>query len=252
MSEYLSIYDEPFFITGIPLETKYGVLRPIKVIDYPKVALHLKYLEMPEWEVKEHILGRISDERLKSFISIKFNNTTLLNCIQENVANMRFYYQDLFSHFIEDYDKENFVHKFTDVSEFESFRRLVLRYNGIIVEEPNPNPQIRQFQMFKKKMNESRGSVIDFETVFTSLVVGCGMSVTEVNELTLYAFYSIFSRLQLFQQHDDTVLFKTVDAKGDIEVIDAFKCLGREDDKHYFDNVEQLKQGNVFMKPSKK
>lgn len=248
MNDYLTIHDEPFFVIGKPLETKYGVIKPVKVKDYANASLHLKFLEMPEWEVKEYVLKRVANTQYKDFVERKFEHHTLLTCIQENVIQLREYYEKLFKDLILDYDEDAFIFQFTTMADFENFRRLLLKFNGIEVEESNPNPEIRKFQLFKKKMDEVKGGSIDFETAYTSLMVMGSLSSESINEMTMYQFYKAFERLVLAVRHEDTMKVKTTGFGSDIEVVDAFKRLSKEEDGHYYEAVEQLKQGNVFLK----
>lgn len=49
------------------------------------------------------------------------------------------------------------------------------------------------------------------------------MKPHDVNDLTMYQFYALFNRLQFFKSYDTSTLYKTVDAKDKVKVIEWFK-----------------------------
>ena len=66
--------------------------------------------------------------------------------------------------------------------------------------------------------------------MFTSLMA-IGHKPHDINDFTLCQFYSAFKRIQYFKAHETTTLFKTVDSKNRIDIIEWFTSSEKTDDK---------------------
>ena len=61
---------------------------------------------------------------------------------------------------------------------------------------------------WKSKKFKSEG--IEFEDIVSSVAVYTGYTYEQINELTLYQFYTTFQRIGAFKSYDTNTLFATV------------------------------------------
>jgi hypothetical protein len=135
-------------------------------------------------------------------------------------------------------------------SQFDNLRRMMLDFNNIQYHEKNPNPRIEQFNRIKPFIASRTGGVIEFDTVFTTLMTkeGGGHLPSDINNLTIRQYYLAFKRVEFNKAHDTTILFKTVDSKDGVKIVDWFKSsrVTEGGDKEY-GSVDELKKGNAFL-----
>jgi hypothetical protein len=245
IDNYVVSAQSDMFVIGLPLKTDYGFVRQIKVKEYPTMLIELEILKMADWELKsmikkqiKQIKGGIVADSVLSDLSTK----PLINCIQLNTAGLRTKYGEVFSKFMIDYEGDKFFERFKTQSDFDSFRNAVLDFNGIDRVEWNPNPELRRFQRLEQHFNKMSGRSVDFDAMFTSLMA-IGHKPHDINDFTLYQFNSAFKRLQMFKMYDTTTLYKTVDAKGRIEIIEWFKTTKDKDNEKSeieYDSLEAI------------
>ena len=232
---YLEPHQSDLSIISTPLKTKYGIIRPIKVKEYPNLVVDIEILKMQDWEVKNWIKKSVKDSIIEETVNNDLDINTTLQCIQNNLAGLRDKYNDMFCKFVIGFD-DKFIHQFTTQEEFDEFRKQILTYNRINWIEWNPNPILRKYQkmdLFAKKTLSGGG--VDFDAIYTSLMC-VGHSPHNINDYSLAQFYGAFSRLQLFKQYDTTTLFKTVDTSGKTEITEWFKStldVSKREDKDW-------------------
>lgn len=209
-------------IISIPLKTKYGTIRPIKVKEYPNLLIELEILKLQDWEIKKIIKKTIKGLPLESFLIEQLENKTALKCIQENMLSNKKLgieglldkYNNLFRKLVIDFE-DNFMMKFANQTEFDEFRKLILDYNRIGYIDWNPNPRLRHFQKLDIFAKKTINKDIDFDAIYTTLMCA-GHSPHNINDYSLAQFYSAFSRYQYIKSYDTSTLFKTVDNKYEI------------------------------------
>ena len=239
-----------YFVMGLPLLTEFGVVRPIKVKEYPKFQNEIEILKMQDWEIKDLLKKKIRGQGNEDLIIETLKNSTLLTCIQTNVGGLRVLYNNIFSKIVENYDDKLFLMRFRSQAEFDSFRVLLLDYNRISYTKWNPNPEIRAWEIKSLFMKKSKGVSIDFDSIFTSLCC-VGLKPHDLNDLTICQFYGIFKRLELFKSYDTATLYKTVDAKDSIKVEEWFKSTIQKEADTLLEGSDALRDSNAFMKSSK-
>jgi hypothetical protein len=240
---------ESQWVLGLRLKTGYGFIKPIKVKEYPIYSQYIEFLKLQGWEVSNFILRAVKGSVIEESVKQDLTRSTFLSAVQNNVYRLRNQYLEIFNIFVDDFD-DKYLYSMTQ-QEFDDFRRLILSFNGVNYIEANPNPKIQRFNIMKMIISKSRGSAIDFDTIHSSLGVGCGYKPHDINDFTLYQFYLYFKRLELFKMHDVTTLYKTVDAKDSIKVIDWFKSTRETEEEEFYNSTEQLQQNNVFLKGKK-
>lgn len=101
--------------------------------------------------------------------------------------------------------------------DFQEYLNLIRKMNGIPYEPTSPNPEIERRNQLTRKLAEMKNEGVDFECMFTSVCVDLKKTPTEVGEISLYAFYKLFSRIGQFKHYDSSVLFATVSTEVKVE-----------------------------------
>lgn len=83
---------------------------------------------------------------------------------------------------------------------------VIRNINGIKYKKPSPNPEIRYWDEVKAKMDEKKNGKIEFDSIYTSVLVGTGMTPKEINEMTIHQFMATFDRIQHFKNYELTML----------------------------------------------
>lgn len=238
-----------FYIIGYEVETLWGSLKPIKVKEYPNLISKLSVLSMEPWEVKATILKEIKNDESYSHIRKQINEKSFIECVQKNVYGLRDVYNDIFKCVFSEFNEKSMIFKIKDDEEFDKVRKKILEFNGIKVRKKSKNPEIEKFNKMKDLLKKSKNGDVDFDAMYTSLIAFCGLKPHDINDFSLIQFFNTFKRLELGKAYDTTTLFKTVDSKDKVEIINWYKSTSKsdEDDKNSFGSVDDLKNtGNVF------
>jgi len=226
MNDYNSISE--FRILGLPEKTKYGVIKQMKVIDYPKITSHLALLKKSCQKIKINILnifmsGTDNKDAIKEFRQ-ELKDNELVYFIRENVLGLKNDIYEIIDYMFEEYDEDLIDVIFSSDAEWDKFRKFILKLNGFTInpedERVKPKSQLElMFDLAEKVMEEKKGNVTDFHAMYTSILVETGMTPDEINNLTINQFFSVFRRIGKFKRYETTTLFKTVDSSGKIKII---------------------------------
>lgn len=236
---------EHMWILGSRLKTDYGFIRPLKVKEYPIYSQQIEFLKLQGWEIKSNIIRVVKDTMVEESVTRDLKGNGFLTCVQNNVFQLRSQYLEIFHIFVDDFE-DKYLWEMTQ-DEFDWFRRLILAFNGVEYAETNPNPEIQKFNIMKSIINRSKGAQITFDAIVSSIGVGCGLKPHDIADFSLYQLYAYFKRLEFFKMYDTTTLYKTVDSKDSIKVIDWFKSAREKEEDKLYENVEQLKN-NPWVK----
>jgi hypothetical protein len=233
---YVTPEQEDLFVIGLPLKTKYGFIRPIKVKEYPKYIQWIEFLKFQDWEVKRIIRQQVKGTMYEETVKEDLENNTLFRCIQTNVFKLKDAYGEIFKELMpNDYSDDFFYKNVTSQVEFDELRRLILSFNRIEYREKNPNPEIERGFKMKEWLASKKGNVITFDSMYTSLCVNS--KPHDINDYTLSQFYGSFKRLEMFKLYDTTTLYKTVDSKDKVKVVEWFKSFKDKPEEKSFEDV---------------
>lgn len=238
---YLEPNQSDLSIISIPLKTEYGIIKPIKVKEYPSLMVDIEILKMQDWEVKSWVKKSIKGSYLENTVNEDLDNNTMLECIKQNLIGLRDKYNAIFEKIVIDFD-DKFIFQFTSQEKFDEFRKQILAYNRINYIEWNPNPLLRKYQKMDLFAKKTLSGSVDFDAIYTSLMC-VGHSPHNINDYSLAQFYGAFTRLQYFKQYDTSTLFKTVDSSGKTEIVEWFKSAldtGKREDRDW----EEVKKEN--------
>lgn len=238
---FITTEQDDLYVIGHNLKTQYGTIRPLKVKEYPVMATDISILKMADWELKSLLKKQINGNVLADSVMSDLSTLPLYQCIQNNVFGLKNKYSDIFSKIVVDYD-DKFLYKFKSQDDFDNFRMMILDYNGIDYIVWQKNPELRYYQKLELYFNKATGKSVDFDAMFTSLMA-IGHKPHDINDFTLKQFYSAFKRLQYFKAHDVTTLFKTVDSKNKIEIVEWFAS-SKEKDASNDKLVDDIVKGN--------
>lgn len=248
---FLTPTQQDLFVIGSNLKTEYGTIRPFKVKEYPNMIFDIQILKMADWEIKSLLKKQIYGDVLADSILSDLSTLPLIECIKINTLGLRDKYNEIFSKIMLDFDASKFLYRFRTQEDFDSFRMLILDYNGIDYVIWEKNAELRYYQKLELFFNKATGKTVDFDAIFTSLMA-IGMKPHDINDFTLNQFYSAFKRLQFFKAYDTTTLFKTVDSKNKIEISEWFTST-KERDKDRHDSAKRsvdeiFKENEKFSK----
>lgn len=194
---------EEIYISGDAIRTDIGDCYFIKVNEYWKYLELLGVLTLD----KNRIIAGIYNQDKKGEYTDYIELAKELS-LYEIVASIEQYveiYQELFSRLFRDKSVWGRVNK----DNFDYFRELVMKMNGIPEEETSPNPEIQQWIDREKRFKQEGGN-INFTDIVSSVVVGTGASYQQVNDYTLFQLYMTFKRITQFKAYDTSTLFSTV------------------------------------------
>lgn len=197
--------NKSFYILGLPIEIEdVGKLNFIKIKDLPQFSLYQNILIIPKAKLVKLYIDNIDiDEKEDKDELYKYiiKNVSLYKLIK-NIRELH----DLYLKAFEFCFKEDVSNKITE-NNFEQIRQLIMDMNCLKEEEFNPNPEIQKW-IEKSKKFKSEG--IEFEDIVSSVAVYTGYTYEQINELTLYQFYTTFQRIGAFKSYDTNTLFATV------------------------------------------
>ncbi len=213
-------------INGFPLNSEYGLLKPIKVYEYEEFMKYVAFLKKTTKNIKMLFLGEMmkatdNKESIKEFRDLLINNEMV-----------KFIHQDYFQtkEFVESLIKLTFVNNeeldvntvFINITKsdksWDKFRKFILAFNGIVTKDESGDAEIQRFNNLSNAMKEAKGDTINFESTYTTIMAFSGYDIDKINNLTLYQFNTLFHRIMAFKNYDTSVLFKTVDSKGSIKI----------------------------------
>lgn len=231
------------WIQGYPLNSNYGFIKAIKIKDYFKYIGEIDFIKKQDWEVKNQVLIELrkADEDTFKLVKEDFDKNNFMTCIRNNVAGLRDQYNRVFSVFIHNFNSDRFYWTLTK-SELDDLRKLILDFNHIQYYEKNPNPEIEKFNRLSRNHASVKSGTIDFDTVFSTLMTkeGGGYLPSQINNLTIRQFYLAFKRVEYNKANEMTILFKTVDAKGDIEIVDWNRSFREAEEDNTFENLDDM------------
>ena len=123
--------------------------------------------------------------------------------------------------------------------EYDDLVLLIKWVHGLPVEMENPNPVIAKLDKVKKTVM-SGGQDINFDTMYSTVWIATG---NKPDDMTLYQFQELFHRFSMIKQYETSTLFKTVDSKGTIDVMNWYENKNK-DTKKYVD-IENIR-GKTF------
>ncbi|MCA1025670.1 hypothetical protein LCM23_06170 [Cytobacillus kochii] len=200
-------------ILGLPIETKLGKCKPLKVRDYPSTNSDLQYISL----TKNHIINKFSeaykDGSQDSFINELYNYSLL-----EIVCSV----PEIFQSYLRIFDRMFEEHAFQQITEdnFSFYRELILTMNCIKEEEINPNPEIQRAIERSKRVKAQESGNIDLGDIVSSVVAGSGITYDMILDFTVYQLYMTFHRIGQYQNYNTSTLFATV--AGDKVKIDSW------------------------------
>ncbi|PAV30167.1 hypothetical protein CIL05_06785 [Virgibacillus profundi] len=205
---------EDFYIQGSPIKTEIGFCHFIKVKDYSEMIGKLSVLVYDKNKIMADMhqqKKKASGEHLKSLIaSIEVVEQGTTFKIIKQLPNFDMAYQELFSVLFRD----DGAWKKVSEQNFNYYRELIAKMNGITLPETNPNPEIQAFLDMAAKSKSGEG--IGFTTLMTSVAVGQGASYAQINNYTVFQLNMTFRRIAGFKDYDTSTLFATVAEKVDI------------------------------------
>lgn len=222
-----------FYILGLPIETEIGLVDFIKVKEYPDYYQELYLFSMS----KEELIYRLSEVNKNGSLNelielIKPLSLFQISTMLPDLANA---YYKIFTRV---FNSEDSLSKINE-SNFDYYRKLIMRMNVLKEEKINPNPEIQRAIERSKRLKAAEGDRITFADIVSSVVGYNGLSYKDINEFTLYQLYMTYYRIANIKNYDTSTLFATVSAeKINIESwskhIDLF-----EEEQHAF-TVEQF------------
>lgn len=228
-----------FYILGLPIETELGLVRFLKVREYPEYFGDLRIMSLN----KNSLIYSYSQmNKTGSFIRLieEIKKCNSLLEIVASIPELSIAYSRIFS--------KVFIEETPNLTEenFEYYRKLVLQMNCVKEEIVNPNPEIQKAIERSKRVKSQESEPIQFADIVTSVAAFSALSYEKINELTLYQLYMTFYRIGHFKNYDTTALFATVTDKVKIEnwskSIDLF-----EEEKHAMTKDEVSKKSNQLF-----
>ena len=233
---------EALWISGLPLNTKYGFVRPTKIKSYSRYAVDFEFLKLQGFEIKDIIRKESKGSATEELVKEMLDGVSFIQLVRNNFWKLRDRYNSAFGNFIESFDTKFF--ETMQQVEFDELRELILKYNGIQFYKRHPDPEIERFNVMER-VAKRRGSSsgIEFDAVYALLMTreGGGHKPHDINDFSILQFYSAFNSIQNQKNHDATILFKTVDPK--IEIVEYFQSIReKKEDGLVYNSIDELRK----------
>jgi len=250
IENYVSVNQKEDWIIGLPLKTKYGYIRQIKIKEKSRTSSEVEFLKLESWQVTSKILSHLKGSVIEDDTKKVFENSSFMVCVKNNFQKLRDTYKKVLdTFFIDGFDEDLF---FTmSQSEFDDLRILILDLNSVSYRIANPNKEIDKFDRIKQKIAERQGRIITFDTMFSTLMTkeGGGHLPEEILGFTMRQFVQAFKRVEFIKRNEATTLFKTVDTNNQIEIVDWFKSTEEVEEKQKtYKSIDDIKKSNAFIK----
>lgn len=196
-----------FYILGLPIETEIGLVDFIKVKEYPDYYQELYLFSMS----KEELIYRLNEVNKNGSLNelielIKPLSLFQISTILPDLTNA---YYKIFTRV---FNSEDSLSKINE-SNFDYYRKLIMRMNVLKEEKINPNPEIQRAIERSKRLKNAEGDRITFADIVSSVVGYNGLSYKDINEFTLYQLYMTYYRIANIKNYDTSTLFATVSAE---------------------------------------
>lgn len=236
--DYVLPNQDTLWISGLPLKTRWGFVRPVKIKSYSKMGTEFELLKLQGFEIKDIIRKECRGSATEELTKDILDGSSFLELVRNNFWNLRDRYKSAFGRFIEDFDEKSFWTM--QQTEFDELRELILRFNGIQFYKKSQDPDIERFNIMERIMKKQKSAGgIEFDAVYALLMTSAGHKPHDINDFTVLQFYSAFSSIQNQKNHDATILFKTVDPK--IEIVEYFQSLKAKEDGIVYKDMAALK-----------
>lgn len=224
-------YVDNLKIKGDSIQTKYGIMRPILVEEYEEFIPYISLLKKIPATLKSILFKMVVDSTddydKRAIYKDQIDNNDIVYFMKRNDFGLRDSVDELLDFIMESYDEEVYTIIFNSDEDWDEFRRFILDFNGITVQEESDDAEIQKFDAYSQALKEAKGEAINFESIYTSIIVKTGMIPEQINKLTIYQFYSIFRRIGAFFNYETTTLYKTIDTSGKIKVVPWSKIINK-------------------------
>lgn len=209
-------------------------IKQIKVGNAKEFSRYADLLAKPTWKIKKEVINELvkreENKENRKIIIDNVKNTDLVDLIVMDKYSIGKFYCEGYNFFIEDFDKGMFGTIILDEEDLKHWNDKILSTNGYPISTENPNPEIERFNVMKREMQKAKGLTTDFESMYTSVALHGGYTQDEMNDMTFYFFYRLFSRLNYFKDYETTTLFKTVDSSGKIKIEPWYRPFEKADE----------------------
>ncbi len=211
---------EDFYILGVPIKTKIGILYPIYMSHYWILNKYVSVLVLEKEDVVDYLnkLSQVNEEFKMLFECAKeVGLHELIVNFKDDKFN-QFFLHDIYidyKYFFKFCFREDVFDKIQNDEELQYYIELIKDFNDIKYQKPNPNPEIAKFDLLERQLLEAKGELINFEAMYTSNLITSGI---HPNEMTIYQFNKAFDRIGVFKSYDTSTLFKTVDVENKVDI----------------------------------
>jgi len=208
-------------INGKPVVTRYGLLRQPMMNEWDKmmeyISLLRKYPDAIKQDLFELKLQHESNKNILKRFREDLNKHDAVHFILQDKFKVGKRVREMIDFFFIETNEYLDGIIFDSDNSWNEFRLYMLDFYGWGSDSESGDETVRHFQKLKSYLDNVKGRAISFETMYT--VVMEWYNPKDINELTVYQFKQFFNRMVKKESHRTTALFKTVDSKGDLEVV---------------------------------
>ncbi len=211
---------EEFYILGVPIKTRIGILYPIYMSHYWIINKYIHVLALEKDDVIQYLstLSTINEDFETLFDCAKVIGLYELICSFKSDEYEGFFFNDLYQQYKELFTfcfREDVFDNIQDSEELKHYIEIIKGLNDIKYNKPNPDPEMARFDEMERQLQEAKGEVVTFEAMYTSNLITSGI---HPNEMTVYQFNKAFDRIGQFKNYETSTLFKTVDIENKIDI----------------------------------
>ncbi|HLG28300.1 MAG TPA: hypothetical protein VI423_10985 [Paenisporosarcina sp.] len=213
--------DREFYITGTPIQTKFGSIRFLTYLEYLNHMSELNTIRLNvfhlyyQYKKQFNLIEFEPNEKKEILESLEeMKNQSLHSIVMSNSSSVDAYFKILKLVI----DSEDSLEKiFDDAEIFMQIREIVMDMNFIHEEEVSPNEEIQGYIEKSKEMKQRGAGNQSFSDIVSSVVVGSGLDYSTVFNMTVLQLYATYYRIAAVKDFEISTLFATVSDKQKIE-----------------------------------
>lgn len=218
-------------LLGLPIETKFGEVKPLSLFEYMKNGSELAAMTFNKARVLHEIrLNQEKDKQKSPELTQMLRDLHEQYSLKEIIVT---YMEPYFHAYVSMVAKCLFFNEDAEVAikkaydfmveisndDFDELRQIILLLNNQPEQDASLDPTIQEFKekAIRFHSTKDKDDSPSMGTIITSIVAQTGLSFEEILKWNITQVMQMFSRIQMFKAYDATILFATVTDKVTIE-----------------------------------
>lgn len=198
------------------MQTGIGLLHPVKLENVNIFMSYLELLTLQDFQFKNKLIEINKDESFKKMLDGNhiFDLMRIIKSTYPTEENIFNYWYDQYVELFKFLFKDDVFHLIENKEEFELYRDLILEFNGMEIEKPNPNPEIQRPKDAWNAIQKAKGGTPTFEDKVCSVALYLGSNISQITLYQLDAYYKRAIKLSVFNA---SLIGRMFSSEGEID-----------------------------------